>query len=68
MTQSQRKAAGVVLTLVSIVLWAALAIWVYEAGVARSHAVVTLIYFVAAGLGWLLPAMVIIRWMARPDP
>ena len=67
MSQSQRKAIGVVLTLISIVVWAALAVWVYEALVANSNAVVTLIYFVAAGLGWVFPAMVIIRWMARPD-
>lgn len=67
MTQSQRKAIGVVLTLISIVLWAVLAVWVYEGLVAGSDTLVTLIYFIAAGLGWVFPAMVIIRWMARPD-
>jgi hypothetical protein len=26
------------------------------------------IYYVVAGLGWVLPAMPLIRWMSRPDP
>jgi len=25
------------------------------------------IYYVVAGLGWVLPAMPLIRWMQRPD-
>jgi hypothetical protein len=25
------------------------------------------IFYVVAGLGWVLPAMPIISWMARPD-
>jgi hypothetical protein len=25
------------------------------------------IYYVVAGLGWVLPAMPLIRWMSRPD-
>ena len=26
------------------------------------------IYYVVAGIGWVLPAMPLIRWMSRPDP
>jgi hypothetical protein len=25
------------------------------------------IYYVVAGLGWVLPAMPLIRWMSKPD-
>jgi hypothetical protein len=25
------------------------------------------VYYVVVGLGWVLPAMPIIRWMVRPD-
>jgi hypothetical protein len=25
-------------------------------------------YFIVAGMGWCLPAGLIIRWMAKPDP
>ncbi len=28
---------------------------------------VELAYFVVAGLGWALPAGVVIKWMAKPD-
>jgi len=28
---------------------------------------VLIVYFVVAGMGWLLPSMIIIRWMAKPD-
>jgi hypothetical protein len=26
------------------------------------------IFYVVAGIGWVLPAMPIISWMSRPDP
>jgi hypothetical protein len=28
---------------------------------------VATIYYVVAGLGWVLPAMPLISWMSRPD-
>jgi Protein of unknown function (DUF2842) len=28
---------------------------------------VAAIYYVVAGLGWVLPAMPLISWMAKPD-
>jgi hypothetical protein len=28
---------------------------------------VAAIYYIVAGLGWVLPAMPLISWMARPD-
>jgi hypothetical protein len=28
---------------------------------------VAVIYYVAVGLGWVLPAMPLVRWMSRPD-
>jgi hypothetical protein len=28
---------------------------------------VATLYYVVAGLGWVLPAMLLIKWMARPD-
>ena len=28
---------------------------------------VATLYYVVAGLGWVLPAMPLIKWMARPD-
>ena len=31
------------------------------------NGLVAAIYYVVAGLGWVLPAMLLVSWMARPD-
>ena len=33
----------------------------------KANGVVEVIYYVLAGLGWVLPAMPLIKWMSRPD-
>lgn len=68
MTQSQRKLAGSLLLTASIVAWAVLATGIYLVALVQAPWWVQVIYFAIAGLGWLWPAMVLIRWMARPDP
>lgn len=67
MTQSRRKALGIVLTLFTLVVWAALGMWIYELWLVGAHKLVHLAFFVAFGLGWVFPAMVVIRWMLKPD-
>jgi hypothetical protein len=68
MTQSQRKLAGAVLLPVSVIAWAVLGTWLYLAFLTSAPWWVHLPYFIVAGMGWMLPAMVLVRWMARPDP
>ena len=67
MTQRQRKALGTVLTLVALLAWTAIGMWVYDAFLVGAHNIVLLAFFVGFGLAWIFPAMAIIRWMARPD-
>lgn len=67
MTQSQRKATGIVLTLLTLVLWTALGLWIYELWLVGAHNLVHLAFFVVFGLGWVLPAMMVIRWMLKPN-
>lgn len=67
MTQSRRKAAGIVLTLLTLVVWAALGMWIYETWLVGAHNLVHLAFFVLFGLGWIFPAMAVIRWMLKPD-
>jgi len=31
------------------------------------NGLVAAIFYVVAGLGWVLPGMLLIKWMARPD-
>jgi hypothetical protein len=38
-----------------------------QAPVIKANGVVEVIYYVVAGLGWVLPAMPLIAWMSRPD-
>lgn len=68
MTQRTRKLIGALLCVISIVVWASLATSVYLAFPPELPWFVLIGYFIVAGMGWCLPAAVIIRWMAKPDP
>jgi hypothetical protein len=68
MTQRTRKLIGALLCVISIVVWASLATSVYLAFPPELPWFVLIGYFIVAGMGWCLPAGLIIRWMAKPDP
>lgn len=67
MTQRQRKAVGTVLTLITLVIWTVLGMWIYETWLVGAHNLIHLGFFVLFGLAWIFPAMVVIRWMQKPD-
>lgn len=67
MTQRNRKLTGAFLLVISIVLWSALATWVYLLLPEGLPGLVLIGFFIVAGMGWVLPAMPLISWMARPD-
>lgn len=67
MKQRTRKLIGALLSVLSIIVWAWLATALYLVFPPDLPWYVLIFYFIVAGLGWLLPAMAIIRWMARPD-
>ncbi|WP_449396176.1 DUF2842 domain-containing protein [Devosia riboflavina] len=67
MTQRNRKLIGALLCVASIVAWACLATSVYLAFPPELPWYVLIAYFIVAGMGWLFPAMAIVRWMAKPD-
>ncbi|HTJ59417.1 MAG TPA: DUF2842 domain-containing protein [Devosiaceae bacterium] len=68
MTQSTRKLLGTVLTLIVLVVYAALATAIYMQFLTGAPTWALLIYFAVAGLCWAAPISLVIRWMARPDP
>ena len=68
MTQSQRKLIGTVLTIIGVMIYAAAATAIYDRWLVGAPNLLLLLYFLLAGLGWIFPAMAIIRWMSRPDP
>jgi hypothetical protein len=64
----RRKLIGAVLLIALVVCWSLVAMALAQLPVIKAHGLVEFIYYVVAGLGWVLPAMVLIKWMTRPDP
>ena len=58
-----RKLVGGIALIVLIVSWALLAMALAQLPVIKANALVEAIYYVAAGLGWLLLAMPLVKWM-----
>jgi len=67
MTQRNRKLIGVFLILGSIAVWLSVFTSVYLALPEGLPIWILMPYFVVAGMGWVFPAMAVIRWMARPE-
>jgi hypothetical protein len=67
MTQRNRKFIGVLLILGSIVAWLSIFTSIYLAFPPGLPIWILMPYFIVAGMGWLFPAMAIIRWMAKQD-
>jgi hypothetical protein len=63
-----RKLIGGFVLIVLVVTWALVAMTLAQSPAIKAHPVIETIYYVVAGLGWVLPAMPLIRWMTRPDP
>ena len=61
-----RKLIGAVLLLVLVTIWALLAMALAQTLVVNGNAFLATVYYVVAGLGWVLPAMPLIRWMSGP--
>jgi hypothetical protein len=62
-----RKLIGAVLLFVLVAVWALLAMALAQSVLVNANALVAGLYYVVAGLGWVLPAMPLIRWMSRPS-
>jgi hypothetical protein len=62
-----RKLIGTIALLLLVTAWGLLAMALAQSVLTDINGVVAAIYYVVAGLGWVLPAMPLISWMARPD-
>jgi Protein of unknown function (DUF2842) len=67
MRMRSRKLIGAVALLALVTTWALLAMAVAQFAFRSTNELAAWIYYVAAGLGWVLPAMPLISWMSRPD-
>ena len=67
-TQRQRKFAGAIALLVLVSVYAILALAVAVVlQVHNANKILELAYYAIAGLLWVLPAGVLIKWMQKPD-
>jgi hypothetical protein len=67
MTIRIRKLIGTVALLVLVALWSLIAMALAQSVLTDINGFVAAIYYVVAGLGWVLPAMLLVKWMGRPD-
>jgi hypothetical protein len=62
-----RKLIGAVVLIVLVVTWALVAMALAQSPVVKANGLIEVIYYVVAGLGWVLPAMPLVKWMSRPN-
>ncbi len=68
MPRTYRKLVGAVLLVVFVPLYALVAMTIGAAKLPGTSTLVQTLYFAVAGLIWVVPAGIIIKWMQRPDP
>ena len=62
-----RRLIGTIAFLTLVIVWALLAMALAQSVLTNINGLIAAIYYVVAGLGWVLPAMPIISWMAGAD-
>ncbi|WEF53002.1 DUF2842 domain-containing protein [[Pseudomonas] carboxydohydrogena] len=62
-----RKFIGTIGLLVLVVVWSLLGMTIAQTPWLAASRLAQAIFYVVAGLGWVLPAMPLIAWMSRPD-
>jgi hypothetical protein len=60
-----RKFIGAVALLVLVTVWALLAMALAQSALTSTNGLLAGIYYVVMGLGWVLPAMPIVKWMQQ---
>jgi len=59
-----RKFIGAVALFALVIVWALLAMALAQLPIIRDNAIASMLYYVIAGLGWVVPALSLISWMA----
>ena len=67
MTIRTRKFFGTFALLALVVVWSLLGMAIAQMPWLASSGYRQAVFYVVAGLGWVLPAMPIVSWMSRPD-
>jgi len=67
MRQRTRKLIGTFLMLAFVIFWALFGMLVAQGRVVELPGYAQFLVFLFLGLVWVLPAGLLVRWMARPD-
>jgi hypothetical protein len=67
MTIRTRKFFGAIALIVLAAVWALVGMAVAQMPYLAQSGLLQAIFYVVAGIGWVLPAMPIVSWMSRPD-
>jgi hypothetical protein len=67
MTIRTRKLIGTVLMIVLVMGWAFFFMSLAQGRIADANRAWQFGYYVLAGVGWVIPAALLIKWMSRPD-
>lgn len=67
MTIRTRKFFGTIALVLLAAVWSLLAMAVAQMPVLANSGILQAVFYVVAGMGWVLPAMPIVSWMSRPD-
>jgi hypothetical protein len=59
-----RKFIGAIVLFVLVIVWALVAMALAQSPAIRDNAVASVVYYIVAGLGWVIPAMPLVRWMS----
>jgi hypothetical protein len=62
-----RKLIGAFLLFALVIVWSLLAMAVAQAPFIFENRLISALYYVLAGIGWVLPAMPLISWMSKPS-
>jgi Na+-transporting NADH:ubiquinone oxidoreductase subunit NqrD len=59
-----RKFVGAIALFVLVIVWALVAMALAQSPAIRDNSVASVVYYIVAGLGWVIPAMPLVRWMS----
>jgi len=62
-----RKLFGTIALLLLVVMWSLMGMTVAQTPWLANSGLWQAIFYVVAGIGWVVPAMPIVSWMSRPD-
>ena len=67
MTIRTRKFFGAIALIVLAAVWSLMGMAIAQMPWLANSGVLQAVFYVVAGMGWVLPAMPIVSWMSRPD-